>query len=97
MKDGRFEIPGCDPEKPGTFYFLDLKDRLGATVELSGKSAAAGPVTVRLRPTATARFLLKGTDGKPLANSEPEWPYYLKLVITPGPDFAELRSTRPST
>ncbi len=49
VKDGRFEIPGCDPDKPSTFYFLDLKDQLGATVELSGKSAAAGPVTVRLR------------------------------------------------
>ena len=70
MKDGRFEIPGCDPEKPGTFYFLDLKDRLGATVELSGKSAAAGPVTVRLRPTASARILLKDADGKLLADHE---------------------------
>jgi hypothetical protein len=87
VKDGRFEIPGCDPDKPSTFYFLDLKDRLGATVELSGKSAKAGPVTVQLRPTATIRFLLKDKDGKLLANSEPEWPYYLKVVITPGPEF----------
>jgi protocatechuate 3,4-dioxygenase beta subunit len=92
VKDGRFEIPGCDPDQPSTFYFLDLKDRLGATVELSGQSAAAGPVTVRLRPTATARFLLKDADGKLLANSEPEWPIYLKLVITAGPDFEEINN-----
>ena len=60
VKDGRFEIPGCDPDKPSTFYFLDLKDQLGATVELSGQSAADGPVTVRLRPTATVRYPLEG-------------------------------------
>jgi hypothetical protein len=22
LKDGRFEIPGCDPGRPSTFYFL---------------------------------------------------------------------------
>ncbi len=87
VKDGRFEIPGCDPDKPSTFYFLDLKDHLGATVELSGRSAAAGPVTVQLRPTATIRYLLKDKDGKLRPNSEPEWTYYLSVVITPGPEF----------
>ena len=87
VKDGRFEIPGCDPHQPSTFYFLDLKDRLGATVELSGQSATAGPVTVQLRPTATIRYLLKDKDGKLLPNSEPEWTYYLNVVITPGPLF----------
>ena len=93
VKDGRFEIPGCDPDKPGTFYFLDLKDQLGATVELPGQSAADGPVSVRLRPTATARFLLKDADGKPLANHQvDDWSIDLRLVITPGPDFGELNS-----
>ena len=46
VRDGRFEIPGCDPEKPSTFYFLDVNHQLGATVEISGRSAATGPVTV---------------------------------------------------
>ena len=87
VKDGRFDLHGCDPDKPSTFYFLDLKDHLGATVELSGQSAAAGPVTVQLRPTATIRYLLKDKDGKLLPNSEPEWTYYLNVVITPGPLF----------
>jgi hypothetical protein len=97
VKDGRFEIPGCDPDRPSTFYFLDLKDRLGATVELSGKSATAGPVTVQLRPTATVRLLLKDTDGKLLANYEPEWPIFPKVVITPGPDFRETKKTVDET
>ncbi len=93
VKDGRFEIPGCDPDRPDTFYFLDPKARLGATVELSGRSAAAGPVTVRLRPTATAHILLKDADGKPLANHEvDDWSIDLRLVITPGPDFGELNN-----
>ena len=95
MKDGRFEIPGCDPEKPVTFYFLDLKDQLGATVELSGKSAAGGPVTVRLQPTATARVLLKDTGGRPLAGHEARNGLGgLRLVITPGPDFGDQRRSR---
>jgi hypothetical protein len=92
VKDGRFEIPGCDPEKPGTFYFIDLKDGLGGVAEVSGKSAASGPVTVRLQPTAKARFRLTGPDGKPAAGREPEWPYGLNLIITPGPHFLELKN-----
>ena len=91
MKDGRFEIPGCDPEKSITFYFLDLKDHLGGTAEISGRLAANGPITVRLRPTASASILLKRPDGK-----VPD--YYearsqlagLRVVITPGPDWEEI-------
>jgi 5-hydroxyisourate hydrolase-like protein (transthyretin family) len=91
VKDGRFEIPGCDPEKPGTFYFLAFEDRLGATVELSGKSAAAGPVTMRLQPTASARVLQKDADGRPLADREASGELLdLRLVVTPGPDFGAL-------
>ncbi len=92
VKDGRFAIPGCDPENPGTFHFIDAKDRLGATVELSGKSAADGPVTVKLQPTATARFAIKDADGRPIAGRDADWPTDLRLVITPGPDFGELKS-----
>jgi hypothetical protein len=97
VKDGRFEIPGCDPEKPCTYYFIDLKDGLGAAVELSGKSTAAGLVTVRLQPTAKARFVLKGPDGKPAAGRELEWPDAPKLIINPGPDFEELNNNMDLT
>ena len=88
VKDGRFEIPGCDPEKPVTFYFLDLKDHLGGTAEISGQLAAKGPITVRLRPTASASILLKGPDGKVPDYCEARSQLAgLRLVITPGPDF----------
>ncbi len=93
VKDGRFEIPGCDPERPSTFYFLDTKDRLGATVELSGRPASGEPVTVRLARTATAQILMVGPDGKPIADHDyGDWPTDLTLVITPGPDFGELNA-----
>ncbi len=91
VKDGRFEIPGCDPEKPVAFYFLDRTNRLGATVELSGRSAANGPVTVRLRPTASASILLKRPDGKVPDYSEARSQLAgLRLIITPGPDWEEI-------
>ena len=94
VKEGRFEIPGCDPEKPVTFYFLDVKDQLGGTAEISGRLAAKGPITVRLRPTASASILLKRPDGK-----VPD--YYearsqlagLRVVITPGPDWEEINKS----
>jgi RNA polymerase sigma factor (sigma-70 family) len=92
VKDGRFEIPGCDPETPSTFYFLDVKDRLGASVELSGQSAANGPVTVRLRPAASASIRLKGL-GRKAPDYADAWPQLsgLRLIITPGPDWEEMR------
>ena len=68
VRDGRFEIPGCDPEKPSTFYFLDVNHQLGATVEISGKSAATGPVTVPLQRCGSARVRFKDPDGKPIVD-----------------------------
>ena len=40
--------------------------KLGATARFSGRSAADGPVTVRLEPCGTARARLVAPDGKPL-------------------------------
>jgi RNA polymerase sigma factor (sigma-70 family) len=92
VKDGRFEIPGCDPEKPDTFYFLDPKNHLGGMAEISGRIAATGPITVRLRPTASAIILLKRPDGKVPDYSEARTELAgLRLVMTPGPDWEEIR------
>jgi beta-lactamase regulating signal transducer with metallopeptidase domain len=88
VRDGRFEIPGCDPDKPSPFHFLDVKNQLGATVEISGRSAATGPVTVQLQKCGSARVLLKDAGGKPLANHPAdEFPVNMILIITPGADF----------
>ena len=71
VRDGRFEIPGCDPELPYTFYFFDREHQLGATVELSGKSNRSGPVTVQLEKCGSATVRFKDAQGKPVAGSHP--------------------------
>jgi beta-lactamase regulating signal transducer with metallopeptidase domain len=88
VRDGRFEIPGCDSEKPHTFHFLDVQHQLGATVEISGKAAATGPVTVQLEKCGRARVRFKDPFGKPVAGQEAdEFPGMMTLIITPGADF----------
>ncbi len=49
VRNGRFELHGLatDPEVP--VFFLEPKRRLGAMVNLSGKSGSGGPITVRPR------------------------------------------------
>jgi len=74
--DGRFELPGCDPDRTHTAHLLDLGRRLGATVELTKKNATE-PATVRLLPCGSARAQLVDTDGKPLAKYRPEFNYLL--------------------
>ena len=78
IREGRFELPGCDPEKSTSVYFLDPKNELGAVVEVSGQIRQ--PLQVRFAPcgTATARFV--DTQGKPLVEHRPG----LKIVMTPG-------------
>ena len=71
VRDGRFEIPGCDPEKRYTFYFLDREHQLGATVELSGKSNQNGPVTVQLEKCGSATVRFKDAQGNPVAGHQP--------------------------
>ena len=81
VRDGRVDIPGLDPEKPSTFYVLDRKNQLGATVDLTGKSSAGGPVTIRLLPCGSAAVRYKDSNGKAVAGHNPD---QLELIITPG-------------
>ena len=90
FRDGRFEIPGCDPDKPYSFYFLDREHGLGAMVELSGKSARNGPVTVRLQKCGVARVRYTGPEGKPIAGHRPD---QVILIITPGTDTPQQGKT----
>jgi hypothetical protein len=80
--DGRFELPGFDPEKAAPVYFLDADHQWGAAVELSGKQAGLDP-TVRLQPCGQARARFVGPDGKPVAKLV-VWPYS-QILMTPGP------------
>jgi protocatechuate 3,4-dioxygenase beta subunit/transposase-like protein len=79
VKDGRFELPGCDPDRPVQAFFLDVKNRQGAVVELSGKDAGK-PLTVRLQPCGTARARLVNDRGQPLTEAYAD----AGIVLTPG-------------
>jgi RNA polymerase sigma factor (sigma-70 family) len=86
VRDGRFELHGCDPEKSVLVFFLDPKLKTGASVELSGKQAA-DEVTVRLLPCGEATTRLLDADSKPLVNHR----LWLELVVTPGPSRYDLK------
>ena len=63
-------------------HFLDPKHKLGATVPVSGRSAASEPITVRLGPCGTAAARLVGPDGKPVGGLAR--PGLISMVVMPG-------------
>jgi RNA polymerase sigma factor (sigma-70 family) len=107
VRDGKFELSGCDPDRTYRLVFVEhpwqgtvfgvealhtngqllLKHlvgahiKLGATVEVSAKKAAAEPVEVRLAACGSAKVRFVGADGKP----PPKYKPWLQLVVTPGP------------
>lgn len=85
--DGHFTIHGLADDAEVPVDFLDTVRDLGATVRLSGKSAADGPVTVRLEPCGSALARLVDADGKPVARSRDGYGSSMTMmVVTPGPD-----------
>ena len=95
MRDGHFAVHGLAADAEVPVYFLDAKHKLGATALLSGKSAADGPVTVRLQPCGTARARLVDPAGKPVARSRDTYGSHMTMmVVTPGrPPRARTRPT----
>ncbi len=83
LRNGRFEIGGLDPDAEVPVCFLEPERKLGAVVKLSARSAAGGPVTVRLEPCGSARAWLVDPEGKPIA--KPERNLSILMVVTPGP------------
>jgi beta-lactamase regulating signal transducer with metallopeptidase domain len=84
-RDGRFTLHGLEPDVEVPAYFLEPGRKLGAVARFSGRSAANGPVVVRLEPCGTARARLVGPDGKSLARY-PAAPL-VSMVIAPGPPY----------
>jgi RNA polymerase sigma factor (sigma-70 family) len=84
VKGGRFQVHGLDPDAEVPIYFLDPHHKLGATVNFSGKSAAAGPVTVRLQPCGAAKARLIDASGKPISAYRGA-PLIRMVVTPPGP------------
>jgi RNA polymerase sigma factor (sigma-70 family) len=88
VRDGRFELHGCDPEKTYPVCFLDAKNKAGATVEISGKQTGE-EVTVRLAPCGQATTRLLDGDGKPMVG----YPLWFELVVTPGASQYDFKKT----
>jgi RNA polymerase sigma factor (sigma-70 family) len=85
VKDGRFELPGGDPDKPTQVFFYAAKEKLGAVVDLSPKEAQRKPPIVRLQPCGSATVRLMDTGGKPAVNTRA----MLEFVLTPGIPFVD--------
>jgi RNA polymerase sigma factor (sigma-70 family) len=88
VRDGTFELHGCDPEETYPVYFLDARNKLGATARLSAKEAAGKEVTVRLEPCGSAVVRFVDKEGKPLKGFHPV-PF---MVIRPGDKGADADS-----
>jgi hypothetical protein len=84
-RDGHFQIHGLAPDASVPVHFLDPKRKLGATAVFSGKSAAAGPVNIRLEPCGSARARIVNAAGKPFAGRLPV--KILTMVVTPVQPF----------
>jgi RNA polymerase sigma factor (sigma-70 family) len=80
-RDGRFELPGFDPETPSPAYFLDAAQEWGAAVELSGKHAGE-ELMIRLQPCGRAKARFVGPRGRPVARLN--LLTYFQLLASPG-------------
>jgi RNA polymerase sigma factor (sigma-70 family) len=90
VKEGRFDLPGCDPDGTVRAFFLDARNRLGAVAELSGKQAGQ-PVTVRLRPCGSARVRFVDGKGNPFRGVYPG----VGIPLTPGAPFQVNKGQKP--
>ncbi len=57
-------VSGLDPEEPTTVYLLEPDRKLGALFEIAPETPA-GPIEVRLQPTATVTGTVVKPDGDP--------------------------------
>ena len=78
IRNGRFELPGCDPKGRVSVWFFDARSQQGAYVELPG--TPAGELVVRLVPCRTTVVTIRGPDGKPLVRPQGR----VELVLWPG-------------
>jgi RNA polymerase sigma factor (sigma-70 family) len=77
LRDGKFEVHGCDPKATFPAYFLDPKNQLGKVVQLSGRQAKGKPLTIHLERCGSATTRLIAPKGKPRA-------MFLSMLV--GPD-----------
>lgn len=87
LREGRFEMKGCDPAGSAPVFFLDAANQRGAMIEISGKQAGQD-MDVVFQPCGTASVRLVGPDGKPVRPGLN--PSNLEIILTPGASFASV-------
>ena len=85
MRNGRYELPGCDPEKSVPVLFFDPQKLEGAFEELLGPRGTRESGTVHLEPCGTATVKFRGADGKPASPRN----LLLDIVLRPGAAIQE--------
>jgi RNA polymerase sigma factor (sigma-70 family) len=85
VRQGRFEVPGCDPDKTVPLLFYDTHNLQGAFVELSPKQAAVEPVQVRLAPCGSASVRFVDPAGQPILRPAAQ----LDVLLRPGPTIQD--------
>jgi hypothetical protein len=65
LETGPIRVPGCDPSQTYRIFFLDAGQGLGGVADIEYDPNAAGPIEVRLQPTASVRVKIVHADGAP--------------------------------
>jgi RNA polymerase sigma factor (sigma-70 family) len=80
VRDGGFELRGCDPEETYPVHFLDARHEWGASVKVTPKEVGDRPLTVRLEKCGRAVVRFVNKEGKPVPGYSP----YVNIVCRPG-------------
>jgi protocatechuate 3,4-dioxygenase beta subunit len=68
VRDGRYELRGCDPKVVAKVYFLDLEQGWGASADIDPREGAKEPPAVRLAPCGSATVRIVDAQKVPRAN-----------------------------
>jgi hypothetical protein len=79
-RGGELVLPGCDPEKGGTAWLFDPKQKLGLTLEYTGVEGSGPPRTIRLQPCGSATVRAVNRKGGPVKNED----LHLYAMFAPG-------------
>jgi RNA polymerase sigma factor (sigma-70 family) len=89
VKDGIFEIPGCDPARRLPICIWDSASREGAVVEVGGAQSDK-ELTVRLAKSGSASVRFVDGQGKTIPNVS----FFVDLVVRPGSDPYDQRANQ---
>ena len=80
VRDGRFVLPGLEPECKYSLVVHDAKQLWGAAIEVSARASGNEPMTIRLAPSGQIKIRLVDSGGKPVTGYRAA----LQIVLTPG-------------